>query len=221
MADYHFYAALARAARVELAGREERERHLSALGAHRRLLEEWRRSCPENFATRAALVGAELARLEGRELDAMRLYEEAVRSAGANGLVHNQALAYERAAAFYQARGFELVAVTYLRQAHESYARWGAAGKLRQLEERHGQLQRRQEAPSATPLAQLDMYAVAKATQAISGRIVLDELVDTLMRIALENAGAQSGALLLVRDGELALVADVAVARQAVDVRLR
>lgn len=220
VAEYHFYAALAGAAHYEQASREERARHLTALDAHRRQLEEWRRSCPENFANRAALVGAELARIEGRELDAMRLYEEAVRSARDNGLVHNQALAYERAAAFYRARGFELVADTYLRQAHEGYARWGAAGKVRQLEARHQQLQARPEAPPAAPLAQLDMLSVAKATQAISGRIVLDELVDTLMRIVLENAGAQSGAMLLVRDGQLALVADTQVAQQDVQVRL-
>ncbi|CAN7198190.1 AAA family ATPase [Pseudoduganella sp. LjRoot289] len=220
VAEYHFYAALARAAHYEQASREERARHLTALDAHRRQLEEWRRSCPENFANRAALVGAELARIEGHELDAMRLYEQAVRSARDHGLVHNEALAYERAAAFYRARGFELVADTYLRQAHDGYARWGAAGKLRQLEARHGQLQAGPEAPPAAPLAQLDMLSVAKATQAISGRIVLDELVDTLMRIVLENAGAQSGALLLVRDGQLALVADTQVAQQDVQVRL-
>lgn len=220
VAEYHFYAALARAAHYDQAGREERARHLSALAAHRRQLEEWRRSCPENFANRAALVGAELARIEGRELDAMRLYEEAVRAARDNGLVHNQALAYERAAAFYRARGFELVADTYLRQARDCYARWGAAGKVRQLEARHGQLQARPEAPPAAPLAQLDMLSVAKATQAISGRIVLDELVDTLMRIVLENAGAQSCSMLLVRDGKLVLVADTQVARRDLSVRL-
>ncbi|WP_177307322.1 ATP-binding response regulator [Pseudoduganella namucuonensis] len=221
VAEYHFYAALARAAHYDQAGREERARHLTALAAHRRQLDEWRRGCPENFATRAALVGAEIARIEGHELDAMRLYEQAARAARDNGLVHNQALAYERAAAFHRARGFELVADTYLREARDCYARWGADGKVRQLEALHGSLRARSEAPPAAPLAQLDMLSVAKATQAISGRIVLDELVDTLMRIVLENAGAQSGAMLLVRDGKLALVADIHVARRDVNVRLR
>jgi hypothetical protein len=41
------------------------------------------------------LVGAEIARLEGRELDAERLYEQAIRSAGDNGFVHQEALANE------------------------------------------------------------------------------------------------------------------------------
>ncbi len=70
-------------------------------------LEVWAENCPENFENRAALVGAEIARIEGRELDAEHLYEQAIRSARANGFVHNEALAYELAARFYAARGFE------------------------------------------------------------------------------------------------------------------
>jgi len=45
----------------------------------------WAENCPDNFENRAALVGAEIARLEGRELAAERLYEQATRSARAKG----------------------------------------------------------------------------------------------------------------------------------------
>src|SRR5208337_5008346 len=72
---------------------------------------------------RAALVGAEIARLEGRDVDAMRLYEQAIRSARDNGFVHNGAIAYEVAARFYAARGFEDIAHLYLRKARYCYAR--------------------------------------------------------------------------------------------------
>jgi hypothetical protein len=51
------------------------------VAAHHRQLEIWAEHCPENFENRAALVGAEIARIEGREFDAMRLYEQAIRSA--------------------------------------------------------------------------------------------------------------------------------------------
>ena len=108
---------------------------LEALAAHHRQLEIWAEHCPENFENRAALVGAEIARLEGRDLDAMRLYEQAIRSARANGFVHNEALAYELAAALLSRR----VASTssrdlYLRNARHCYLRWGADGKVRQLD---------------------------------------------------------------------------------------
>jgi len=80
-ADYHFYAALARAAAAESADPDERRHHAGALAEHHQRLTLWAENCSENFADRAALVGAEIARLEGRELEAERLYEHAIRSA--------------------------------------------------------------------------------------------------------------------------------------------
>lgn len=80
-------------------------------------------NCPENFENRAALVGAEIARIEGRILDAEHFYEAAVRSAHANGFVHNEAVASELAGRFYMARGFDKIARTYLRDARHRYVR--------------------------------------------------------------------------------------------------
>ena len=83
--EYHFYAALARAGYCDSTATDDRSSHLEALAAHHRQLAVWAESGPANFAHRAALVGAELARLEGRDLDAERLYEEAIRSAREHG----------------------------------------------------------------------------------------------------------------------------------------
>ncbi|HEX7634738.1 MAG TPA: ATP-binding protein, partial [Noviherbaspirillum sp.] len=220
VAEYHFYGALARAAHYRDAAPEERTQYLAALAAHRRQMEEWAQHCPENFANRASLVAAEIAAIEGRGMEAMHLYEQAIRSARENGFVQNEGIAYECAAAFYRTNGFESFADSYLKQARDCYARWGADGKVRQLETCYLQLQAKPEQTLATPLAQLDFLSVAKASQAISGRIVLDELVDTLMRIVIENAGAQTGYLILVRDARLALVAEAHVAQQDVHVQL-
>src|SRR6516162_11892301 len=89
---------------------------------------------PGQFRNRAALAGAEIARLEGRKLNAELLYEEAIRSAHTHGFVHNEALANELAARFYAARGFEKIAHAYLQDARYGYIRWGALGKVRQLD---------------------------------------------------------------------------------------
>ncbi|HTG16342.1 MAG TPA: AAA family ATPase, partial [Blastocatellia bacterium] len=102
-AEYEFYSGLCRAALCDCTSPEERCNHLEALTAHYRQLELWAAHCPENFENRTALVSAEIARLEGRELDAEHLYEKAIRSAHANGFVHNAALANELAARFYAA----------------------------------------------------------------------------------------------------------------------
>ena len=79
----------------------------------------------------------------------MRLYEQAIRSARDNGFVHNEALANELAARFYAARGFEKIAHAYLRNARYCYLRWGADGKVRQLDELYPHL--REEEPALVP----------------------------------------------------------------------
>jgi hypothetical protein len=139
-ADYHFYSALSRAAYCDGASSDERQQHLESLAAHHRQLAVWAENCPENFENRVALMGAEIARLEGRVVDAGDLYEKAIRSARANDFVHNEAIANETAARFYEARGFETISDAYLRKAFSCYMRWGATGKVGQLGELYPQL---------------------------------------------------------------------------------
>src|SRR6202166_975989 len=171
VAEYHFYDALARAVQYEAASADERPQHLEALAAHHKQLEVWSENCPDNFQNRAALVGAEIARIECRDVEAMRLYEEAIRSARQHGFVQNEALAHEVAARFYLARGFETIAYTYLRKARNCYDRWGAHGKVKQLDERYPRLREdRTLISSATTdqaVGQLDIETVFKASQAL------------------------------------------------------
>src|SRR4029450_11222065 len=134
-AEYHFYGALAHAASWDSASPDQNQQHVEALASHHRQLEIWAENCPENFENRAALVGAEIARIEGRERDAMVLYDQAIRSAQANGFVHNEALANELAWRFYVTRGFETIAHAYLGHARYCYLRWGADGKVGQLDQ--------------------------------------------------------------------------------------
>src|SRR4029077_4007863 len=115
----------------------QRQQHLETLAFHQRQLDIWAQNCPENFGNRAALVGAEIARIEGRLLDAEQLYEKAIRSAHANGFVQNEAVSNEVAARFYAAGGFEKSARAYLQDAKRCYLRWGADGKVRQVEQLH------------------------------------------------------------------------------------
>ena len=221
-AEYHFYGALSHAAFCDAIAADQRTPHLEALAAHHRQIQIWAANCPENFENRAALVGAEIARIEGRAFDAQGLYEKAIRSARENGFIHNEAIAYERASTFYQAHGFEQIADLYLRNARSGYLRWGADGKVKQLEQQYPQLRGRTERAAVVAAegeTRLDLLSVAKASQAISGQILLAELIDTLMHLVLENAGAQAGCLLLTRGDELALVAEAQVEQQAVQVR--
>src|SRR5262249_33253831 len=176
---------------------------------------------------RAALVGAEIARIEGRVLEAEHLYEQAIRSAHSNGFVNNEAIAYELAARFYAARGFEKIANGYLREARYGYLRWGADGKVRQLDSLDPQP--KGEAPSLvptststirTPVEQLDLATVIKVSQAVSGEVVLEKLIDTLMSTAIEQAGAERGLLILLEGIEHHIAAEAATSGETVVVRL-
>jgi PAS domain S-box-containing protein len=225
-AEFHFYGALSQAASCQSAAAGQRRQHFEALVAHHRQLEIWAANCPENFQNRAALVAAEIARIEDRELDAEHLYEEAIRSAHANGFVHNEALANELAARFYEARGFEKIAHAYLQDSRYCYLRWGADGKVRQLDELYPHLREEQPAPGATstirvPVENLDLATVIKVSQAVSGEIVLEKLIDTLMLTAIEHAGAERGLLLLPQGNELRIEAEVTTSGDTVVVRPR
>ena len=125
-AEHRFYGALAHAAAWDSASPGQRPKHLASLIAHHGQLQVWAEHNPDTFANRAALAGAEIARIEGRTLEAEELYEKAIRSAHANGFVQNEGVANEAAGRFYSARGFEKIATTYLREARYCYLRWGA-----------------------------------------------------------------------------------------------
>jgi len=227
LADYQLYAALARAALCDAASTPDRAQHQEALAAHHRQLQEWAENCPANFEDRAELVAAEIARIEGRDTDAMRLYERAIAAAQANGFVHNEALASELAARFYSARGVERLARVYLREARNGYLRWGAEGKVRQLDQLHPPLATDEPATDArrttigSPIEHLELATVLKVSQAVSAEIVLEKLVDTLLRTAIEHAGAERGVLILPCGGELSIEAEASTDGQAVTVHLR
>src|SRR5271157_3436234 len=224
--DYFYYTALTVAARYEKASADKQNEWRDLLTAHREQLREWADNYPPTFADKHALVSAEIARLEGRELDAMRLYEQAIQLAREHGFVQNEGLAQEVAARFYAARGFETIANAYLRNARYCYLRWGALGKVRQLEQSHPQLREDPTKPPATamfgaPVEQLDLGSVVKASQAVSGEIVLDRLIETLMTLALEHAGAERGLLILLRADTLRIEAEARTDRKTVVVTLR
>ena len=212
-AEAHFYGALSHAAICDPALPVQYQHHIEALTAHQAQLAEWAENCPENFHNRVALVSAEIARIEGRELDAARLYEEAIRSARENDFVHNEALANELAARFYAARGFETISQAYLRNARYGYLRWGADGKVRQLDQLYPHLNTEEAATApagriGTSLEQLDLATVIKVSQAVSGEMILGKLLDTLMRTAIEHAGAERAVLILSREAEQRIVAE-------------
>ncbi|MDC3980640.1 AAA family ATPase [Polyangium jinanense] len=164
--------------------------------------------CPENYERKWLLVSAERARAAGDEALALSLYEKAIRAAAESGVSRDEALANELAARFHLERRRDTVARAYMGEAYQAYLRWGAITKVDMLRERYGfLLPRRSVGPSAAPLpglsGEFDLGAVMRATRAIAEEIVLDVLLDRVMRVIVETAGAQRAVLLLDRGSGL------------------
>ncbi|AKU95025.1 Signal transduction histidine kinase CheA [Labilithrix luteola] len=225
LAEYRFYSALVRAAAYDVAATSERSAHLGAVVGQYEHLANWERHCPATYADRTALIGAEIARMQGRELEAEKLYESAIHHASERGFVHNEALAYERAATFYARRGFGTIARAYLRSARARYLRWGAAGKVAQLDASHPELEPdlatiRTTTSIDAQVEHLDLATVLKVSQAVSGEIELDKLLRTLMVLAVENAGAERALLVLSSPRGFSIEAEAHTGRNGVDVVL-
>jgi PAS domain S-box-containing protein len=221
--DYYYYTALTVAALYEKASGDEQREWRELLTLHREQLRAWADSYPPTFADKHALVAAEIARIEGRDADAMRLYKQAIRSAHEQGFVQNEGLAYEVAARFYAARGLKTIADAYLRNARSCYFRWGADGKVRQLDRLYPHLAAEGQRPTAalgTPIQQLDVASIVKASQAVSSEIELPKLIERLMTLALENAGADRGLLILPIKDDYFIQAEAQAAGGKVEVAL-
>jgi hypothetical protein len=129
------------------------------------------------------------------------------------------------AARFYLTRGYETIALSYLRNARSCYLSWGALGKVRQLDQHYPVIKEQGAGLSnslmGAPVDQLDLSSVTKALRAVSGEIVLENLIETLMVIAVKHAGAVRGLLLLPDAGELRVEAEATTENEAVKVSLR
>lgn len=167
-------------------------------------LRSWTEVNPEGFEHRLLLVQAERARLF--EEPATELYEQAIESARRGFFLQNEAIASELAGRYQLAQGEEREGRRYLEAARYGFRRWGAEAKVKQLDERYPFLASRGSNASAgapSSASTLDLDAVLRAGTAMTGEIVLDRLLQKMLSILVENAGAERGALLLEQEGNL------------------
>jgi predicted ATPase/GAF domain-containing protein len=212
---YHFYAgiALVQAARTADPGR--RAVCLATAEDYGRKVTLWAGHCFENLGHRSVLLNAELARSRGEKAAAAEGYDEAIRLAEEGAYVQDQALGNELAARHFLALGRITIGRGYLVEAARLYDRWGAKEARRRLVHEFPELLSGEGwelptsvAPASSAASSLDVASVLKASQAIAGEIVLPRLLEQLLRIIVENAGARRGILILKRDGLLVALAE-------------
>jgi PAS domain S-box-containing protein len=212
-ANYLLHHSLVLAALYPTQSSQTQAPFLATLQHHQQQLQYWAEHCPANFLHKSLLVAAEIAGIEGRDLEAMRLYEQSINSAREHQFLQYEALSHELAAKFYLSRDFKAIAKTYFQEARNCYLRWGAAGKVRHLEEKYYTLLpasqpniSKSDSSSTTFISsgvELDILSVVKASQTISSEIIFFDLLKTLMQIVIEQAGAEIGYLLLKRNDNL------------------
>jgi len=212
LAGGHFYKALALLASERNSERNEVSEKVSQI---RDQMKFWASSAPMNFQHKVDLIEAEQARVAGRQWEAVEGYEKAIKGAKAHGFLQEQALANELFAQFWLAQGHEQIAQIYLKESFYRYQLWGATAKVTDLEQKYPQWFGQQISqtvpttatvnPTGTVIAStqktvstlLDLDSVIKASQTLSGEIFLSKLLEKMMQIVIENAGADRGCLLL------------------------
>ncbi|WP_414517023.1 AAA family ATPase [Nostoc sp. PCC 9305] len=216
---FHFYDSLIFLSLLADASNSEKAAWLNRVNTNQEKMQKWAHHAPMNFLHKFQLVEAEKARVLGQFFEAEEFYEQAILGAKENEYLQEEALCYELAAKHYLARGRERFAQLYMKEAHYCYERWGATAKAKDLETRYPQF-----FPQSLNVAgalvhttagttsnssdiAFDLAAVMKASQAISREIELDQLLNSLMQILIENAGAQTGCLILENAGEWAIEA--------------
>ncbi|MEG4502964.1 AAA family ATPase [Microcoleus sp. F6_B4] len=213
----YFYYSLALLALYPTRDSNEQIEILEKVVVNQQKMKNWVNHAPINFQHKYELVEADKARVLGQVVEAEEFYERAIKGARDNGYFQEEALAYELAARFYLSRGMDKIAQTYMKEAHYGYIRWGAKAKVEDLEARYSQLLPKSSATksinspgtittnfisSNQSREALDLATLMKASQAIAGEIVLDKLLASLMKILIENAGAQTGFLIWEKAGE-------------------
>ncbi|MEG3968634.1 AAA family ATPase [Microcoleus sp. T2B6] len=216
---HNFYYSLALLANYPDSDNQEAD--LAIVNYNQQIMKKWAYHAPMNYQHKYDLVEAEKARIFSDKLAAMDYYDFAIKGAAANGYIQEEALAYELAGEFYQSLDKEIISRSYLTKAYYAYIRWGAIAKVKYLESRYhylvdrnqGAISKNVDLMTATTTVDnslmLDLPTVVKASQAVSSEIILSRLLEKLVQLVKENAGAQKVLFLAKTGNQLFIEAGV------------
>ena len=190
---------------------DEQNKIMETLVKNLEKLKLWSDNCPSNFSHKYYLLSAEMAVIRGEPLETITdLYKKAIDSIGKDDFIHLRALANELQGNFWLEKAHETLGKAFIQEAHSLYKQWGATAKVKDLEEKHPDLipdsLRKTGANSTTDIdassgtkesQALDLMTVIRASRSLSSEIDLERLLATIMKLSIENAGAQHGYLIL------------------------
>ena len=219
----NFYDSLARLALLPGQPESVKKRWLRKVASNQKKMKQWAQHASMNYLHKYHLVEAERKRLLGAESEARELYAKAARGAEENEYFNEAALAHERALEFELSWGRFQAGKNHFKSALRYYSTWGARAKSRELElQYHSWFDGLDEVVSdwekskeRATLGQadldqdLDMVTVVKASQSLSEEITVENVLKRIMRVVIEYAGAERGAIALMSDGSLLVKAKI------------
>lgn len=221
--DHHFYTALTLAMLYPQTNSLQRYRWLKVMKWTEKKLKLWAQHCSENFVARRYLISGEILRLQGEQVKALASYENANQHAETHGQIHLQGLANEMLARLCDNMGLSRSTHFYQNEAVSCYQHWGANAYQQRLAIEKGILSTATHNASVSETAEqttaiesppltdsLDVATLIKSAEVIAKQRRLPELLQTLISIVIENAGAQRGVLLLQESNGLIIQAEAA-----------
>lgn len=192
------------------------------------LLGVWVQNCPENYEGKFLLLQALQAQNNGKDLEAIELFDKAIDKLQESLFIQEAAMANELAARFYLSKNMKKAAGAYIREAAYLYGNWGGWKVVNYLRETYPDFMKSTgstRTATINPLKtvtttmtvstttggisqQLDMTSILKASQAISSEIKLESLLTKMIGILMEGAGAERGFLLMTKDDSFVVQAE-------------
>ena len=221
--EYRFIVSLLFLRNIPTVDDTVKNRYLGIIQEYLSFLRKIAETAPYNFLSLVRLIEAELAALEGRPLDAMHLYDEAIQQANEHNFFHYEAIARECAGKFWVRQNKPDFAGLYLEKSVYCYNLWGAGEKVRDMEEKylgiftcspglspfssHSSTLTTSSGSVTTKAGALDITTIIKTSQALSEEVHLETLLEKMIRFVMENAGATKGVLLTLAGSSLSVQA--------------
>lgn len=204
---YYYYTGLTYGALWE--NQDNQDETIEKIEYYQAILSYWAEDTPVNYKSKWHLVEAEKYRILNDKAKAIEHYDKAIELAKKNEFINEVALANELAGKFYLSWEKEKLAQFYFQESLYYYNLWGATAKVANFQQAYSRFLSPITTSSNSSVDtnkttngnnsrhNLDLITLVKASQAIATDIELESLLQTLMNILIENAGVQTGCLLL------------------------
>jgi predicted ATPase/signal transduction histidine kinase len=214
--EYHFFHAIIMSQVWSQLSAKERKEAMKRLKFSLQRMKLISSHQPSNFQYKYLIMQAELLAIKCQTAESLELCEQALDQIKRNAF-REVGLIHEICARRYQMLGRKKLAHVFIKDALTAFKAWQAGHKVALLMEqwpilkqdaalapqgnsRHPSLRSKQKSMGTNRgmgNQALDMLTITRASQTLSGQVEMEALVQHLMKIIVENAGAHYGVLML------------------------